>query len=309
MQTILGSGGAIGVGLARELTAYTKDIRLVSRNPKKVNPDDQLFPADLSDPSSVDKAIQGSDIVYLTIGFEYKLSLLKQKWPPLINHVIDACKRYNAKLVFFDNVYMYDPDYIGNMTEETPVKPSSEKGKIRAAIADKIMKETKNGLTALIARSADFYGPSIRNSVMNELVYKNFKKGKAANWMASVNKIHNFTYTPDAAKATAMLGNTPDCYNQVWHLPTDATKMTAKEWIELFAKEMKISPKYFVLPSWLLSILGIFIPLMKELKEMNYQNERDYFFNSSKFENYFNFKPTTPETGVRNVIKVDTEDL
>ncbi|MCR6642613.1 MAG: NAD(P)H-binding protein [Sporocytophaga sp.] len=176
MQTILGSGGAIGVDLARELTAYTKDIRLVSRNPQKVNPDDQLFAADLSDPSSVDKAIQGSDIVYLTIGFEYKLSVWKQKWPPLINDVIDACKRYNAKLVFFDNVYMYDPDYIGNMTEETPVKPSSEKGKIRAAIADKIMKETKSGLTALIARSADFYGPSIKNSVMNELVYKNLKK-------------------------------------------------------------------------------------------------------------------------------------
>jgi len=307
MQTILGSGGAIGIDLAKELSAYTKDIRLVSRNPKKVNPEDQLFPADLSDPSSVDRAIQGSDIVYLTIGFEYKLSVWKKKWPPLINHVIEACKRYNAKLVFFDNVYMYDPDYIGNMTEETPVKPSSQKGKIRAAIADKILKETKNGLTALIARSADFYGPSIRNSVMNELVYKNLRKGKAANWMASVHKIHNFTYTPDAAKATAMLGNTPDCYGQVWHLPTDASKMTGKQWIDLFAKEMRITPKYMVLPSWLIGVLGLFVPIMKELKEMNYQNERDYFFDSSKFDKYFNFKPTTPETGVRNVVKADTE--
>jgi len=37
MQTILGSGGAIGIELAKALTAYTLDIKLVSRNPKKVN--------------------------------------------------------------------------------------------------------------------------------------------------------------------------------------------------------------------------------------------------------------------------------
>src|SRR6476661_2279412 len=98
MQTILGSGGAIGTDLAKELSSYTKDIRLVSRNPKKVNPEDQLFPADLSDPASVDKAIQGSDVVYITIGFEYKLKVWKEQWPPLVDHVIDACKKYNAKL-------------------------------------------------------------------------------------------------------------------------------------------------------------------------------------------------------------------
>ena len=36
MQTILGSGGAIGVQLAKELTKYTNEIRLVSRNPLAV---------------------------------------------------------------------------------------------------------------------------------------------------------------------------------------------------------------------------------------------------------------------------------
>lgn len=37
MQVIIGSGGAIGTKLARALPPYTSDIRLVSRNPKKVN--------------------------------------------------------------------------------------------------------------------------------------------------------------------------------------------------------------------------------------------------------------------------------
>ena len=47
MQTILGANGTIGSVLAKELTAYTNQIRLVSRNPKKVNEIDELFPVDL----------------------------------------------------------------------------------------------------------------------------------------------------------------------------------------------------------------------------------------------------------------------
>ncbi len=46
LQTILGANGTIGVPLAKELSAYTDRIRLVSRNPKKVNATDEIFPAD-----------------------------------------------------------------------------------------------------------------------------------------------------------------------------------------------------------------------------------------------------------------------
>ena len=74
---------------------------------------------------------------------------------------------------------------------------------------------------ALIARSADFYGPGNEKSFVTEMVYKNIKTGKAANWFINADKKHSFTYTPDAAKATALLGNTKDAYNQIWHLPTD----------------------------------------------------------------------------------------
>jgi hypothetical protein len=48
VQTILGSGGSIGVPLARELKKYTDLIRLISRNPQKVNEADELFQTDVS---------------------------------------------------------------------------------------------------------------------------------------------------------------------------------------------------------------------------------------------------------------------
>src|SRR5665648_184178 len=174
MQTILGSGGAIGIELAKALQQYTSEIRLVSRNPKKVNETDELMPADLLNSEDVRKAIMGSSVVYVTVGFQYSAKVWKASWPKFIKEVIAACQEFNCKLVFFDNIYMYDPNFLNGMNEETPINPSSKKGKIRAEIAQLILEAVKAGkLTALIARSADFYGPGIKNSSMlNETVVK-----------------------------------------------------------------------------------------------------------------------------------------
>ena len=53
IKTILCSGGSIGVELAKELTTYTDQIRLVSRNPQKVNRNDELFIGDLTKENDV----------------------------------------------------------------------------------------------------------------------------------------------------------------------------------------------------------------------------------------------------------------
>ncbi|MGM9508377.1 NAD-dependent epimerase/dehydratase family protein [Larkinella sp. GY13] len=303
MQTILGSGGTIGSDLAKELPAFTDRIRLVSRNPKKVNPTDELFPADLTNRDHVFKTVEGSEVVYLTVGFEYSHKVWREKWPALMRNTIDACKKWGAKLVFFDNVYLYDVNAIGHMTEESTINPSSKKGKVRAEIAAMLMDEVKQGtLTALIARAADFYGPNNDKSVLVETVVKNFRKGKAANWFARLDKVHTFTYTPDAAKATALLGNTASAYNQVWHLPTDATRLTGQQWIDLFAKEMNVKPKSSALPIWMIRLVGLFVPAMREFPEMAYQYDREYVFDSSKFEKAFHFEPTKPAEGVKRTV-------
>lgn len=304
MQTILGSSGAIGSDLAKELTNYTDRIRLVSRNPKKVNPTDELFPADLTDREQVFKAVEGSEVVYLTVGFDYDIKVWREKWPAMMQNTIDACKKWNAKLVFFDNLYLYGPDSVGHMTEETSIRPSSKKGKVRAEIAAMLMNEVQKGtITALIARAADFYGPNNDKSLLVETVVKNFRKGKAANWFVRTDKIHTFTYTPDAAKATAILGNTASAYNQVWHLPTDQTRITGQQWIELIANEMNVKPKVSTLPVWMMRLLGLFVPFMREMPEMMYQYEQDYVFDSSKFEKAFHFKPMKPAEGVKRTVE------
>lgn len=301
MQTILGAGGAIGIELAKALPQYTDRIRLVSRHPEAVNPNDELFPADLTVPEQVDQAVMGSKVVYLTVGLPYDIKVWRRVWPTLMRNVLDACTRHGSKLVFFDNIYMYDREHLQHMTEETPMRPTSKKGLIREEIAKMLLKETAAGkLDALIARSADFIAPT--NSILVEMVYKNLLAGKKADWMADASKVHTFTYAPDAAQATALLGNSPEAYGQVWHLPTDPARLTGAQWVDLIASEMGVEPRYRILPVWLMGVIGVFVPIIRELKEMAYQYDRDYFFDSGKFDRQFKLPATPAKEAVRQTV-------
>jgi len=302
MQTIIGAGGGIGIPLARELKKYTDQIRLVSRNPKKVNEGDILFPADMYDTSQVEEAIAGSEVVYVVIGFEYKLSVWQKIWPSFMEAVIQSCKKHQAKLVFFDNVYMYARSAIPHMTEDSPLQPPSKKGQVRLQLHEMIMREVEKGqLTAVIARAADFYGPDNQNSALSVMVADNLKKGKKAQALGDLSKVHTYTYTPDAGKATALLGNTPDAYNQVWHLPTTKDRWSNRQWIQSIAEELKVEAKIQPVPRWMLHILGLFMPVLKELPEMMYQFDQDYFFDSSKFEKRFGIQATSPQVGIKSL--------
>lgn len=303
MQTILGSTGIIGTELAKALTKHTDKIRLVSRNPKLVNPTDQLVVADLLNSQQVLSAVEGSEVVYLTAGLQYKINVWQKQWPLIMQNVIDACKTHKAKLVFFDNVYSYGL-VNGWMKEDTRINPNSKKGEVRAQIAQMIMSEVEKGkLDAIIARAADFYGPNTPLSFATVTVFQNFKKGKKAQWFIDANKKHSMTYTPDAGVATALLGNTNSAFNQIWHLPTDKNALTGKEFIELAAAEFGVKPNYTVLKMWMIKMVGFFIPVVKESIEMLYQNEHDYLFDSTKFEKAFNFTPKSYQDGIAETVR------
>ena len=303
MQTILGSGGSIANNIAKELPKYTHKVRLVSRNPKFVNGTEELFPADLTDREQVMQAVKGSDVVYLTVGLPYNIKVWLEIWPVLMQNVIGACQAHNARLVFFDNVYSYGK-VDGWMTEETPFNPCSRKGEVRAQIATMVLDEVKKDtLTALIARAADFYGPNTGNSFLNTMVFDNLALGKSAQLMISKNLKHSFTYTPDAGMATALLGNTAPAFNQSWHLPADRNVLTGQEIVKIAASELGKEAKIQVLPKWMIRMAGLFNPIIRESMEMMYQYDRDYLFDSTKFDKAFKFDTVSYAEGIKNTLK------
>jgi nucleoside-diphosphate-sugar epimerase len=299
LHTILGANGTIAAELIPVLQSNAQHIRLVSRNPQKIA-GAEIFQADILNRDQVFQAVKGSDFVYLLIGLEYNRKKWKTDWPVIMRNTIDACKAAGCRLIFFDNVYMYGR-VNGSMTESTPYKPCSVKGKIRAEIDETLLKEMNSGaIKALIATSADFYGPRTKkSSVAGIMIFEKMKSGKTAQWFANAKQPHSFTYTPDATLALYMLAGSENAYGQTWHLPTAKPALTGKEFISTAAKYMHAKNKVQVLPKWLVGMIGLFVPIMKELGEMLYQNEFPYVFDSSKFEKAFRFKPTSYEEGIR----------
>jgi len=302
-HTILGAGGSIGNTLANELLKSKESVRLVSRNNYQII-GAESFKADITSYEETLNSVKGSDIVYLVAGLTYDRKVWSVLWPKIMKNVIDACKNYGAKLIFFDNVYMYGK-VEGKMTENTPYSPCSIKGEIRAQIANMLNDEmSHNNLKAIIARSADFYGPYASNSsVLYFLAIDKMMKNKKAQWLADDTKLHSFTYTLDCAKALNLLWNKEECYQQVWHLPTAAPAITGNQFVSLIAKELGVEPTHTVLKKWMLNMAGLFDRTIFESLEMLYQSENDYQFDSTKFNEYFNFKPTSYEVGIHETIE------
>jgi nucleoside-diphosphate-sugar epimerase len=297
MHTILGINGVTGIEIANVLIEKGIQVRGVSRRPFAGKW--EHIQADVMNFDSLKRAVVGSEVVYSCVGLEYKLEVWQRDWLPLVENIIQACLMANAKLVFIDNVYMYGL-VKGEMTEATPMIPSSKKGEVRKAVAEKLLDAFANrGLKGCIARAADFYGPNCEKSLLTEAVFNNFQKGKSAQWFGYTDKVHSFTYTKDVGVGAATLGLSEKANGKVWHLPTADKPWTGQQIVDFTAKEMSVKPKVTAFRGFLLTILAIFIPILKEFKEMMYQYEHDYVFSSALFEKTFGIKPTPYEVGMR----------
>lgn len=300
MITILGAGGAIGNELATLLSARNQPFRLVGRHPTATAGTSEVIAADLSDKDQTIRAVAGSSVVHLLIGLKYDHRVWDEMWPRIMSNTIEACKRANARLIFFDNVYMYGK-VSGAMTEDTPFNPCSRKGEIRARIATKLIDEWKAGaLAGIIARAADFYGPYAVNGIPNLLVFGPFSKRKKASWLLDDSVPHSYTYTRDAAHGLIQLAERATAWNQTWHLPTAAGPLTGKQFVALAAQEFGSALKHRVLSRPMIRIAGWFDSLVAESYEMLYQSDSPYIFESTKFAQEFGFTGTPYSDGIRN---------
>ncbi len=300
MQTILGANGQIAEELAIELYKnYTKRIRLVSRNPKKVNETDSLFPANLMDYEATSQAVEGSQIVYLTVGLPMHSEMWENQFPIIMYNVIEACKKHACKLVFFDNTYMYAKDS-KPQTEDSHFEPTGRKSKVRATIANMLLKEIQEKkIEAVICRAPEFYGPSKTQSITNTMIFNAIKEDKKLKIPLKSDTIRTLIWTPDASRAMALIGNTHEAYQQTWHLPCPDGGITYKEMIDFCSKKVGKTFKYKIINSFVFKIGSWFNPQIKELQELLPRYSSDNLFLSVKFKKKFpSFKITSYEEGI-----------
>ncbi|MCO5215559.1 MAG: NAD-dependent epimerase/dehydratase family protein [Thermomicrobiales bacterium] len=304
MQTILGANGQIAEELTRELyRSFTHDIRLVSRNPTKVHDTDQLVRADLTDAEATARAVEDSEIAYLTVGLPMDSQLWERQFPVMMRNTIDACARYGTRLVFFDNTYMY-PGTPVPQTESISFEPNGRKGRVRAKIATMLLEAMNAGsIDAVICRAPEFYGPGKTKSLTSSLVFDRIKAGKRPFVPVSAKTLRSLIWTPDASRAMALIGNTPDAYGQTWHLPIDPHRLTYAEMIGVAEASTGRRIRYTVLPLLTFRLGGRFIGQLGEVQELLPRYRGDNIFDASKFTTRFpDFAVTSYQEGISEIL-------
>ncbi|NDV76575.1 SDR family oxidoreductase [Burkholderia cenocepacia] len=300
MQTILGANGQIATELARELRRLnTGEIRLVSRNPRKVNDTDSLVSANLLDARQTAQAVKGSDIVYFTAGLPPDTELWETQFPVMLKNALDACRAEGARFAYFDNTYMY-PQNNRLQTEATQFAPVGRKGKVRAAMASMVLEEMARGdIPVLIGRAPEFYGPGKTQSFTNALVIDKLKEGKKPKVPLRDDTRRTLIWTPDASRALATLGNSPDAFGQTWHLPCCDDRPTYREFVDMASAVFGRPPAYSIIGKGAFWVAGLFSPQVREIRELLPRYEQDNLFDSTKFKRRFpEFEVTTYRRGL-----------
>ncbi|QTD47169.1 SDR family oxidoreductase [Ottowia testudinis] len=300
MQTILGANGQIATELARELRrSHTSGVRLVSRQPRKVNETDTLVPANLLDARQTLEAVKGSHTVYFTAGLPPDTELWEKQFPSMLKNALDACRAAGARLAYFDNTYMYPQDE-RLQTEDTPFAPVGRKGVVRAAMAAMVQEEMARGeIPVLIARAPEFYGPGKTQSFTNALIIDRLKAGKRPLVPVRDDTRRTLIWTPDASRALAVLGNTPDAFGQTWHLPCCDERPTYRDFVAMANAALGRDASYSVIGTWALTAAGLFSKPVREIRELLPRYAQDNLFDSSKFKRRFpEFKVTSYQEGL-----------
>jgi len=290
--------GAVGRAVAAQLAVQGRSIVVGQRHEPAGLPKGAIFTSvDLAVRDSVVAACAGAGAVICCAGFPYRSDLWERVWPLAMRNMLDASAAH-ARFIFADNLYMYGAQS-GALVETMPLTAVGRKPKVRADITRLWQTEHDRGrVEAVAVRASDFYGPRAVTSVLSEFGVARLIAGKPALIPYSPDHPHDFTYVPDFARALVTLLDAPsDCFGQAWHVP-NAPARTLRELLAMAAGMIGTPLRVQVLPQWLKPLIGLFEPNVRELLEMQFQTDRPYRVDSSKFARRFWNNPTGFEEGV-----------
>ena len=298
-HVVLGTG-AIGRAVAEELVKRGEFVRMVNRSGKMEAPpaEVEIVASDLYDPVKVREVTRGATVVYQSAQPAYHE--WPEKFPVLQRSIIEGLTGSDAKLVLVENVYMYGEMSGQSLTEATPYRAHTHKGRVRGEISTAAFVAHKEGRMRVTAgRGGNFFGPWGLDSTMGERVFYPLLRGKPAQLIGRTDLPHTHTYLNDFGAALVILGEHSEADGQAWHVPNDQPRMTQGELVHLFAEEARVEPRISRMGKTMMSIGGLFIPEAKETVEMMYEFEKPFVIDSSKFEKTFSVKATPVRQAIR----------
>ncbi|MEU8683913.1 NAD-dependent epimerase/dehydratase family protein [Streptomyces sp. NPDC048611] len=289
LHVVLGAGPA-GTTLAGELARRGYAVRLVSRSaPEATAEGVQPFAADVSTADGALAAVAGAAVVYHCVNVAYHRQV--EVMPRVQCAVLGAVEAVGARLVVLDTLYPYGPTQGAVMTEDTPWRATSRKGRMRAQLDERYLAAHRDGRARVVlGRSADFVGPGVLNSTLGGAVFPAALSGGEVLAMGDIDLPHSYTDIRDVAAGLATLGTHPEGDGRVWHLPTTPAVTTREihRMIETrvgrpLQRAVLTEPRPF----------GPFdAEFMAEYAEMFYQHTEPQIVDSTAFERAFGVRPT-----------------
>lgn len=300
LHVIFGTG-PLGKNTMRELLRLGKQVRMVNRRgvAEGIPGEVEVVQGDGYDPHSVAAVTRNAAAVYQCAQPEYHQ--WEEKFPALQRSILKGTAHNGAALIVGDNLYMYgDPDG-AVITEDSPLRPTTKKGRIRHQMAQEILEAHKHGeVQAAICRASNFFGAEY--DVIGDLVFKPALQGKTANLIGRKDVPHTFTYIPDFGRALATLGTHREALGQVWIAPS-LPAMTQDQLIEHLSAALGKPIKARYANRLMMSIFGLFSPSAKETVEMMYEFEKPFVASSAKFEKTFGIAPTSFDQALKETVQ------
>jgi nucleoside-diphosphate-sugar epimerase len=294
--------GALGIAIAHQLVAKGKQVRMVNRGNKgQLPPGVELIIGNAADRSFTQEVCKGSQVVYHCANPRYHFKTWLEEFPPLQQGILAGAISCDAKLIYGDNLYGYG-SVKTPMREDLPYAATTNKGKMRADLAETLMSAHRVGrVRVAIARASDFYGEGVLNSTFGDRVFIPAIRGKTAESIGNLDLPHTYTYINDFAKTMIILGEREEAMGQVWHVP-NAPTISTREMINMIFKELELPPKMSGMGKLMMQLGGLFIPEAAESVEMMYQFEHPFIVDSSNSIEAFGDISTPHHAAIRNTI-------
>jgi nucleoside-diphosphate-sugar epimerase len=301
LHVVLGASGGLGSAVVWQLVQQGKRVRAVSRSAERFDLGHrvEVVRGNIADPTQMRMICQGAAVIYHCTNAPYP------EWttalPPMMDGVILGAEAAGAKVVYGDNLYMYG-QVSGLITPDLPDRATGKKGLVRSKLAAQLMAAHRSGrIQATIGRASDFFGPGVLNSMMGEVVFQALVEGKTLNLIGKLDVPHTYTFIEDFAKGLVTLGEREEALGEIWHIPSAET-LTTQQFLDLIFAEVHHTPKLRIASPLMLNFLGLFSPMLRELKEISYEFEQPFIVDHQKYDRVFGSDPTPHREAIQRTI-------
>jgi nucleoside-diphosphate-sugar epimerase len=299
VQLVVGAG-AIGTATAQLLAGRGDQVRLVTRSgggPE--HPAIERVAADASDANALSRLAEGAAVIYSCAGPAYPR--WATDWPPLAASLLRAAETTGAPLMTTGNLYGYGAVDVP-MTEDMPLRPNSEKGRIRVQIWNEALDAHRAGrIRTAEVRGSDYLGARAVTP-LTLLVLPKVVVGKRASAPADLDAPHSWTYTGDVARTLLAVAADAECWGRAWHVPTGPPK----SFREVASRAAELAdapaPRLSAMPYPVLWLGGLFNRMARAVRETQYQFRRPFVLDSSAATKRFGIQPAPFDDALRETI-------